>query len=94
MNAHSFQDNLVYLLLINLVRISGSSSLFPAIGVFSAHLPEGAKALRLLRKERKTQKSSQISQEKVKTRKFDHDQGEKSAIPLGFLLLLQYLCAI
>ena len=39
--------------------------IFPAIAVFSAHLSEGAKTLRSLRKERKTQKSSLISKEKV-----------------------------
>ena len=57
------------------MRISGFSSLLPAIAVFSAHLQEGIKTLRSLRKERKlrslrkerkTQKSSLISKEKVK----------------------------
>ena len=38
---------------------------FPAIAVFSAHLSEGIKRLRSLRKERKGQKSSQISKEKA-----------------------------
>ena len=36
---------------------------FPAIAVLSAHLSEGTKTLRSLRKERKTQKSSLISKQ-------------------------------
>ena len=47
------------------MRISGISSLFLAIAVFSAHLLHASKTLRSLRKERKTQKSSLISKEKV-----------------------------
>ena len=39
--------------------------IFPAIAVFSAHLSEGIKTLQSMRKERKTQKPSLISKEKV-----------------------------
>ena len=46
-------------------RISGFSFLFLAIAVFSACLSEGIKTQRSLRKERKTQKPSLISKEKV-----------------------------
>ena len=38
---------------------------FPATAVFAAHLSEGIQALRSLRKERKTPKSSLISKGKV-----------------------------
>ena len=51
------------------MRISGFSSLFLAIAVFSAHLSEGLKTLRSLRKERKNQKSSLIGKERL-TRHF------------------------
>ena len=48
-----------------LVRISGFFLILTAIAVFSAHLLEGIKTLRSLRKESITQKSSLISKEKV-----------------------------
>ena len=39
--------------------------IFPAIAVFSGHLLDGPKTLPSLRKERKSQKSSQIRKDKV-----------------------------
>ena len=47
------------------MRISGCFLIFQAIAVFSSHLSEGIKIPRSLRKERKPQKSSLISKEKV-----------------------------
>ena len=42
---------------------------FEAIAVFSAHLPEGVKTLRSLRKERETKKSSLIGKEEANKEK-------------------------
>ena len=47
------------------MRISGFFLIVPAVAAFLAHLLEGTKTLRSLRKDRNTQKSSLISKEKV-----------------------------
>ena len=47
--------------------MSGLFLVFPAIALFSEHLPEGAKTPRSLREERKAQTSSLICKEKVNT---------------------------
>ena len=49
------------------MRLSGFLLIFAAIAVFSAHMSEGLDTLRSLRKERKTQKSSLMSKDKVNT---------------------------
>ena len=77
---------LVNLFLAKLVRISGSFLLFPAIVVFSAHFSEGTtKALRSLRRERKAQRSSLISTEKV-------NKAQSKWAIRGVAICLQRLC--
>ena len=58
------------------MRISVFFLIFPAIAVLSAHWEEGTETLRSLRKERKSQKSSLISEEKVN---MEPSSGSKSS---------------